>query len=228
MKYIIANWKMNMSFEQVNRWLEQFQKTNGVTVAVASEKELIIAPSFVHIPFVQMTFHNNQNISVAAQDVSLHDVGAHTGDVGNFQLKEFCSYCIVGHSERGESVEVVIAKATKCVAAGITPIICFTNAGDAKKYDEALLSKGNKVLLAWEDPSSISLNGVYRDKSPAEIEEAVRDILQGLPTGTELIYGGSVNRQNIQKLARINGLNGVLVGNASLDSQHFAELIQNS
>lgn len=217
MNYLIANWKMNMSFGQVNAWLNEF-----ITKSWEQETKIIIAPSQVHVPFVSMFFQDKpqfaNKVFVASQDVSVETKGAHTGEVGGFQLAEFCNYCIVGHSERKETPEIVLKKLENCLDAGITPIVCFTNVEQAKRYYR------DNILLAWEDPSNISVNGVYREKDDSALLTGIEDICNQIPCKNNLIYGGSVNGQNMPKLAKIANLSGVLVGNASLRVSDFYEI----
>jgi triosephosphate isomerase len=217
MKYIVGNWKMNMNMEAVMNWVTEFDSLKGTEV---TEKEVIIAPSSLHLPVID-GLNKGKTYKLAAQDVSISEKGAHTGDLGVFQIKDFCQYCIVGHSERQEPRELVIAKRDACLKEGITPIVCFVEPSDASNS----YTKG--AIVAWEDPHNISVNGEYRAKDPKEVMAGIEIIAQQLPDEAPLIYGGSVNRQNIESLAKINRLNGVLPGNASLDPQHFLDIILN-
>ena len=205
MKYYIANWKMNMKEEQVKTWLAEFSGKNVGNV--------IIAASFPHLQLVW-----EAGFKTAAQDVSVLDKGTHTGEVGAFQLKDYCEYCIVGHSERKETSEVVKEKRDQCLKEGITPIVCFVN------IESALDLYLPGTIMAWEDPQNISVNGQYNPKDANEIRTSIKILQATLPQGAEIVYGGSVNRQNIKDLVNIEGLNVVLVGNASLDPAHFYEI----
>jgi len=211
MKYITANWKMNMGTKEVLSWLENFKN--------ASENIVIVAPSFLHLPLLK-TCAQGKNIKLAAQDVAQEERGAYTGRVAAFQLKDMCEYCIVGHSEIGNALEVVIKKRDLCLKNGITPIVCFVSPSDAKKvYKES-------TIIAWEDPSNISQGGLYKDTDPKEIEKVINDIKANLPKNSILLYGGSVNEQNAKELAKIRNLDGVLVGNASLDTSTFTKIVE--
>ncbi len=212
-KYLIANWKMNMSLENVKTWLDTFCASCPVRDTV----EIILAPSYMHLPYV---FEQAQKcgFDLAAQDVSEDVKGAHTGEVGAFQIKDFCKYCIVGHSEQKNPLEEVLRKRDLCVRAGITPVICFVEIDTVEKlYVE-------NALLAWEDPANISHEGVFSPKPVEEIKKAVAEIKGRLPADSLVFYGGSVNRQNMTDLVNISKLDGVLVGSASLDPVHFADL----
>ncbi|HLD51567.1 hypothetical protein A3K34_04190 [candidate division WWE3 bacterium RIFOXYC1_FULL_40_10] len=212
MKLITANWKMNMSTEEALEWATRFRE---IIPKPLVNSKVIVAPSLVHLPLIFEVLYKT-GVELAAQDISLFEKGAHTGEVGGFQLRDFCKYCIIGHSERNETTETVLLKRDACLSSGLTPIICFSD----NSLVRILSKKG--VILARENPQNISVNGVYREDNI----EAIERIFSELPKETQVIYGGSVNRQNAPKLAHISGLEGVLVGNASLDPQHFVEIIE--
>jgi len=214
MKYIIANWKENMGFEDLVSWVESF---TGFIKHISPE-EVILAPSFPFIPIVY-ELSKTSTIKIASQDISIDEKGAHTGEMGAFQLKEFCKYAIVGHSERKEDINTVVKKRDICLKEGITPIICFVNPIDLPK----LYTEG--VVVAWEDPQNISKDGVYNPKDPDTISQIAKEIRKIIPANTPLVYGGSVNEKNISDIAKIPELDGVLVGNASLDPKTFADII---
>lgn len=215
MRYIIANWKMNLNLADVTAWFEGFKQSLPL---IPEDKEIIIAASTPYLGLLSI-LTKTKNLKLSAQDVSSLETGAHTGEVGAFQLKDFCAYSIVGHSERGESIEVSIKKRDLCLANGITPIFCFSDISDIEK----VYTTG--VILAWEDPANISKDGEYKTKPKKEIQSGVDKIRQKIPVNAVLIYGGSVNRQNVADLADLKGLNGILPGNASKDPAHFAELV---
>jgi triosephosphate isomerase len=205
MKYYIANWKMNMSEQDIIEWIKNFEGEK--------DKCIIIAPSLPYLAMVK-----EAGFVPCSQDISLHEKGAHTGETGSFQIKDFCKYCIIGHSERHEDGQTVIKKRDLCLKEGITPILCFVDVNDASGFYK------EGVIMAWEDPSNISVKGEYKPKDPKDIRTEVNILKASLPDGAEIIYGGSVNRQNIKELVNIVGLDGVLVGNASLDPKHFYEI----
>lgn len=215
MKYVIANWKMNMNFEDLTKWVAIFSEFQS---CITSGVEVILAPSFAHIPAI-FELSQKTSLKLASQDVSFEEKGAHTGETGAFQIKEFCKYAIIGHSERKENKEMVTKKRNACLKGGITPIICFINPRDIKDlYSE-------NCIFAWEDPKNISKNGIYNDKNTSEIGKTVREMRKKLPEQIILVYGGSVNENNIKEISKIERLDGVLVGNASLDPKTFADII---
>lgn len=206
---------MNLNLAEISQWLEIFKKT---ITTIPANKKVILAPSLPYLGLMA-ELAKTKGLYLAAQNVSIMEKGAHTGETGIFQVKDFCEYSIVGHSELKEPFDVSIKKRDLCIADDIIPIMCFVQLDDAKK------AYAPSSLVTWEDPTNISVNGQYRAKSDVEIQRGIDTIRQKIPKEAPLIYGGSVNRQNIETLAKINGLNGVLVGNASNDAAHFAELV---
>ncbi|GIW69256.1 MAG: triosephosphate isomerase [Patescibacteria group bacterium] len=214
MKYIIANWKTNMTLDDVVSWISGFDPS-----FIPPKIQVVIAPSLIHI-FPVADALKKTSVLIASQDVSIEDKGNHTGETAAFQIKELCKFSIVGHSERKEDTKVVIKKIDICLSNGITPIVCFTEPESLSTY------KRPGLIYAWEDPNNISQGGVYREKSQEEIIDGVGKIRMILGENESLLYGGSVNKQNIAGLAAMKELDGVLVGNASLDPKHFTEIIR--
>ncbi len=204
---------MNLTPVKVQAWFETFslhyEKINFLMT------DVVIAPSFVHLDLVKNILVQKKltNIKLASQAVSEFESGAYTSQISATQIKDFCEYAIVGHSETKTPNESKLHMAAKCQENMITPIICYTNLNEVpselKKYE----------FLAWEDPNNISSNGVYKPKDPKEIEAEVNKF------GTKVIYGGSVNEKNISDLSVIENIKGYLVGNASLSPDNFYEII---
>ena len=209
-KTVLANWKMNMTADDVRVWCESF------CLAAPMGVNTVVAPSFVHLPLVQSLAHH---IKLAAQDVAAFSKGAHTGEIGAFQLKDFCKYCIVGHSERKETTQTINQKIDQCLANRIIPIVCFVTSDQAQRLHR------DGVMFLWEDPANISVNGVFKPKDPAQTAKEIEQIRRIVGHDVEIIYGGSVNRDNAMDIAQIAGLNGVVTGSASLDPQHFLDIV---
>lgn len=205
---------MNMDLDQVETWLSTFERLIKNKTFI---NKIIIAPTSTHL-YKSSQFCNAHNVSCASQDVSLHSKGAHTGDVGAFEVKDYCKFSIVGHSEREESQGTVIEKRDLCLEQKITPIVCFVEKEDYLNFYK------DGALLAWEDPKNISKDGVYREKDSSAIVETYKYFEQEIPD-MSVIYGGSVNKDNVADLTQISNLGGVLVGNASLNPQHFLDII---
>jgi triosephosphate isomerase len=177
------------------------------------------------------------NIKMGAQNAHMTYNGAFTGEIGLEQLDEFSiRSIIIGHSERrellGESQTVVAQKFQFFKEHNFEIIYCIGEPlevrENGKDYVLEYLStqlKGidtnyDNIMIAYEPIWAI---GTGKSASIDEIG-LIHDTLRKL-TGAPLLYGGSVNTSNIQQIAKINSVDGVLVGSASLDAKNFLELI---
>lgn len=216
MRYVIANWKQNKTLDEVVLWCDGFIRLTKDTVF--NNVAPIICPS---TPFLEKAFSmlisEGATVALGVQDISLFPDGSHTGYVGVNQIKRFCRYAIVGHSERCEPRDLVLQKIAQCLVVDIVPVVCFKSADDYKVI--------NGAIYALEDPDNISENGVYRAKSVQEVEYLVNTARKFFGEESIIIYGGSVNGKNAQDIASIKNLNGVLVGNASLNPAEFVDIV---
>lgn len=217
-KLIVANWKQNKSLEQVKSWIKDFKSL--VDGGGVSNVDVVICPSYPYLEIVSDFAKDYAWIFVGAQNVSRKDSGSYTGEVGAGQIKDFVDFCIVGHSERSETSEIVVEKIDRCLENSITPIICFE--------DEAFLSKYKEpsAYYLWEDPATISKGGSFKPKPLDEIKKGVDKIVNNHSVGKGLLYGGSINKDNSSGLSKVNNLSGGVSGSASLDPQHFYKIIK--
>lgn len=227
MKYVVANWKMNMDSKDLSNWVGPFSKRykdirkDWRRKRIIEERwpKVVLCPSLVYVP-AMAEISQKMGVELGVQDVSPFERGAHTGESGAFQVKNFCRYAIVGHSERQEGPAVTARKRDMCLKERITPIVCFSNPADLINLYK------DDVIMAWEDPQNISVNGSYRAEDPSTISAIAKEIRKIIPPHIPLIYGGSVNERNAASISRIGELDGVLIGNASLDSDVFASIIR--
>lgn len=220
-KYIIANWKMNMTVKGVSDWFSILHQTLVTQPNNPHNSNVIVLPGFIHLSLSKNSLQNLSmlNITLGAQDCSLHDKGAHTGEVGLFQISEYCQYCLIGHSEVKDTAENILKKRDLCLANGITPIICFTNIASATN----LYKPGS--VLALEEPGNISKDGIYRPMSKEDLLKNITTLRGQFSGAVPIVYGGSVNRDNATFLAKVAKVDGALIGNASLDPTHFLDII---
>jgi triosephosphate isomerase len=212
--YVIANWKQNKTLTETTLWCEAFSQLLK-NIDLTGVLPIVCPPA----PFLEKMYSllKSQDVHFGVQDISSYEDGAHTGFVGTTQIRQFCTHAIVGHSERHESRDLVIQKAKQCLSTDIVPIVCF------KTFAEYEIVKG--AIYALEDPDNISVGGVYRPKNSHEVGELVDTARKFFGQEATIIYGGSVNGENAKELASIHNLDGVLVGNASLNPAVFADIL---
>jgi triosephosphate isomerase len=125
---IAGNWKMNLNH------LEAIQVVQKFAFALPKDYyehvDVAVIPPFTDIRSVQTVVDGEKiPLTYGAQDVSVHESGAYTGEVSAAMLAKLgCSWAVVGHSERrqyhGEDDATVAAKAKAALGSGLAPIVC--------------------------------------------------------------------------------------------------------
>jgi triosephosphate isomerase len=234
-RYLIANWKMNLPPEGVERYLA------SVGGADPRDVELVIAPPF---PFLTQVARCGEGLEVAGQNCSDHESGAFTGEVSPRMLRECgASYVILGHSERRhlfrEEDPLIARKLSLAIRSGLTPVLCIgedlqvRDAGHVARHladqiKEAAvdaLESATTVVVAYEPVWAI---GTGRNASGEMVADTLVDIRQALGrfwpgslASAPIVYGGSVTPDNVEDLVANGTIDGFLVGGASLDSRKF-------
>ena len=225
---IALNNKSNLTKEEFLKYKEDIQKLNFKT------SNVILIPSNIYLAAA-----NIPNISLGSQNVSMYEMGPHTGEVSASQLRQLgVSYCLVGHSERRkEQHETNIEirnKIKNLLNQGIIPILCIGETKEEKntahtviyqELQEALIGLPaealKKVIIAYEPVWSI---GTGLIPTSTEIESIVTKIKETYPNNL-VLYGGSVTLENIEKLTQENAVDGYLLGGLSLQLDKVQILI---
>lgn len=212
--------------------------------------DVVICPSYPSLPAIAEIFPADGRAGVGAQDVDVEEKGAFTGQVSVMQLASFVQWCIVGHSERrqllGESDEQVMHKADLLLRHGLIPIICIGETAAEKQQDEtigkvteqlgtimATLPRTSllKAVIAYEPIWAIGTGEQPEPDSVAEVNLLIRKMLAErfdtqLSERVRIIYGGSVNPDNVASYVGGPYADGVLVGAASVHAGQFLEIIK--
>ena len=247
--YVMGNWKMNLTVGDSSIYLQRLLKK----IKPSRGLEIIIAPSAISLPSLSLQLERNKSkIKLAAQNFYQKDFGAYTGEISIAQLRGVVSYALIGHSERrfifGETNKDSSQKVAAAIRSGITPILCIGETENQRNFGETIdvlrdellggLSEIDtedvkKCLIAYEPVWAISTSKQARPATPDEIAASIQLIkeqlidIYGQETAEEipLLYGGSVNPNNAGAYLTIPGINGVLVGESSLISDNFNEII---
>jgi len=248
-KIIIANWKMNpQSFSAAEKL------ARGVLAELKRVKnsfEIILCPPF---PWLTDFSHKiKKGVRWGAQDVFWANPpdgkGAYTGEVSADMLKNSgVRYVIVGHSERREFAfetdEVVNKKMKAALKAGLKPVLCVGERErkdpDFQNFVREQLRHGLKglagrlaknIIVAYEPVWAIGTGHPVKPGDLFEMAVFIRRVLLDVlgkkaAYNTPVLYGGSVDEKNAAEFARSGGVNGFLVGGASLSAREFAKIIR--
>lgn len=215
-KYIVANWKMNHTIEDVQRYFA----TAREALRLVKDMEIIICPSYPLIPAVRSEVVGTP-IKVGAQNISQFTDGAYTGEVSGEQLKGLVDYVIIGHSERKkyfrEGIPEISAKVELAKRFEIKPIICFEQAEEL-----ATVGLTDQCIIAYEPTFAIGTGNPDTPENAAGMAKLASSVLK---TEAPIIYGGSVTSENVRSFLSHSEIAGALVGGASVDPISFVNLV---
>ena len=242
-----GNWKMNLNHLEAVHLVQKLALTLADKKHDFSKVEVVVVPPYTDLRSVQTLVDGDRlQIRYGAQDVSVHDDGAYTGEISASMLAKLgCSYVVVGHSERREyhheDDALVNAKAHKALAAGMTPIVCVGEGLDIRKegrhvehtlgqVDGSLAGfKAEQVadlVVAYEPVWAIGTGEVATPDDAQEVCAAIRARIgevhgDDTAAGVRVLYGGSVKAANIAGIMQQTDVDGALVGGASLQADEF-------
>lgn len=246
-----GNWKMNLDHLEATALVQKLAWTLKDLKHDFSAVEAAVIVPFTDIRSVQTLIEADEfEIKYGAQDVSVHDAGAYTGEISTAMLTKLgVSYVVVGHSERreyhGETSALVGQKAKKALDADIIPIMCCGEALEIRKegtHVEYVLGQIEEMLaplsaeevaksvIAYEPIWAIGTGEVATPENAQEVCGAIRSKIAELfdaPTSeaVRIQYGGSVKSSNVQEIMAQPDVDGALVGGASLQADEFAKIV---
>jgi triosephosphate isomerase (TIM) len=244
--YIAGNWKMNLERKSALGLVSALRERVGQR----EEVDVAVFPPFVYLDEIARALGGSP-IRVGAQNCCDEISGAFTGEVSAAMLLDVgAEIVILGHSERrhiyGESDELINRKVQAALDAGLDVILCVgetleeRDGGRTEKVVGAQLTKGieglaagemQRLTLAYEPVWAI---GTGRNATPKQAGEAhayLRGVLAGLfnepvAESVRIQYGGSVKPNNVRELMSVPGVDGCLVGGASIQADTFIPLIE--
>ena len=243
MRCVVANWKMNLLWQEAAAFCETFM----AGYAPAEGVQAAIAPPF---PWLSRTAQEvrGKGVRVFAQNGHFEEKGAFTGEVSMAMLRDAgCSGVILGHSERrtlfGETDEGLAKKIPAARASGLLPLLCIGETLHERDTDQtfAVLKRQLAILTEagpgplWIAYEPVWAIGTGRRADARQVQEAhgfIRaelQVLLGEPgLQVPILYGGSVTPETFGELLGIPEVAGGLVGGASLDPRKFLSLVHSA
>lgn len=244
---IVGNWKMELSYKGE---IEMVRSLKSLLKSVPITSEIVIFPSYPSLPVLHEQLGASDKLQLGAQAIHWEEKGAFTGQVSITQITPWVKWVIVGHSEHRALLnltdEAVVYQAQLVLKHGLTPIICIGETAEEREQDQiiarltaqvaSLLQKITrtslpKVVIAYEPLWAIGTGSTPDPNDIAATMLLIRKLIserfdQNLSERIRLIYGGSVTPDNVGSFMGEPGINGVLVGGASVHPMHFVEIIK--
>ena len=240
---LAANWKMNNGPTEARGFMTEFVQA----YAPRSDRTVVIIPPALSLLSVRHLLASRTDILLGVQNIHSEGKGAFTGENSAPMARDAgASVVLVGHSERrhvfGEADEATAKKCAIALANGLTPMLCVgerleqRDSGETNAVVLRQLRAGlsgidpkdrGKVLVAYEPVWAIGTGKNATPEDASSVHSVIRKELAVLCKSTEaaaaipILYGGSVNRDNAKSLLAAPGVEGLLVGGASLEAQSW-------
>lgn len=241
---LFANWKMHKTSAEAQAWVRT------VAPALVSGVQVGVFPPYLSLPAAYAAAAGAP-LSWGAQDVGWEEEGPFTGLVSPEMLVDAgCTLALVAHSERrhwfSEDDAMAARKIKGALRAGLTPVYCLGETAEEKAggHTAATLLRqfetglqglsgagARRVMFAYEPVWAIGTGRPARQEDIADAASAIREGLtrmfgKGLAQEAKLLYGGSVQAENLGDILSISGIDGALVGSACLDAREFIHMME--
>ncbi|OIO68863.1 MAG: triose-phosphate isomerase [Zetaproteobacteria bacterium CG1_02_53_45] len=234
---IAGNWKMNGLLQEANAFMDAF----GANPAPEAVEVGLMPPFTLLHPMSDRL--SAMGVTLGAQNVYYEDKGAFTGSICPMMLKDAgCHYVILGHSERrsiiGESNAQIRSKMNAAWLHGLEPILCIGETLEQREKGVTNVVLAEQLAVLKGAPKNVPLTVAYepvwaigtgRTASTEQVTEThafVHEELTRLGHDCRVLYGGSVNPVNAEELMSCPGVEGALVGGASLKADSFMDIVK--
>ena len=248
MKIFAANWKMNQAPADAAAFMRTFIDRH----TRRQDRRVLFFPSALSVHVVVNAVQERLDLEVGVQNIHWEDKGAFTGETsGALARAAGARHTLVGHSERrhlfGETDDETGLKVAAAVRSGLTPMICVGETLEQREAGETLAVVKRQLaaavariepsvvatsMVAYEPVWAIGTGKTATPEDAAEVHVALRAELRGIcgerGAAVPILYGGSVNRTNVQALLSAPEVDGVLVGGASLDAEQWLAIVRSS
>ena len=242
--FVAGNWKMNKTVAEARDLVAKM----GALLSAIPNVEKVVCPPYPSLMALSEAL-NGTSIGLGAQDLHWEEKGAFTGQVAPNMVKEFCSYVIIGHSERrtyfGETDETVNKKVHAAFKAGLTPIVCVGETltqYESGQTSEVVLRQINaglagidsanaaRLVIAYEPVWAIGTGKASSGENAQGVHgRVIRPALSALfgeasAQSIRILYGGSVTAANAVEFFAQPDIDGALVGGASLKPEEIVAI----
>jgi triosephosphate isomerase len=245
--FVAGNWKMNKTVAEAR----DLVLAMSAPLREISNVEKVLCPPFISIPTLAALLEGS-DIGLGAQNMHWEEKGAFTGEIAPGMVKEFCSYVIIGHSERrtyfGETDETVNRKVSAAMKFDLIPIVCVGETLD--QYESGLTSEVvrrqikvglagidpidpanvRRIVVAYEPVWAIGTGKASSGENANYVHaQVIRPALSDLfevdnAQAIRILYGGSVTASNASEFFAQPEIDGALVGGASLKPDEFVAI----
>jgi triosephosphate isomerase len=247
---VVGNWKMHLNASQASLLVHRLHER----IKIYRDIEVVLAPTMLTLQPLSVQI-DRRKFRLAAQNAYWRDEGPFTGEVSFTMLRDLVHYVIVGHSERRqvfhEDLETIRDKVAAAVRNGITPILCVGETkhereqGETRQvlHDQLMTGLSNltatevgDMVVAYEPVWAISTGSNYADHEipkPDEVADSIeyiRSYIKGVfgpkaAKNIRVLYGGSTFPEMVSGMIEAPGLDGFLIGGASLNYHDFSSII---
>lgn len=241
---IAANWKMNGRRGSVAEFIPDLvQRCAEQSVSIGREVRVVLCPPAPLLEEAEESLRTSA-VELGAQHAGPAESGAFTGELSPQLLADFgVRWVLVGHSERrhvfGETDALVQRRLEAVLAAGLSPMLCVGETLEERKAGQTATVLGLQLSIlegidkkffqtgavAYEPVWAIGTGETASEAQVAESHATIHALLRRLGGTVPLLYGGSVKPQNAASLANVAGVDGLLVGGASLVASEFAKIV---
>jgi len=242
--YVIGNWKMNGNCHQIDQFCHNLSQAKDAIKT--ANTEVIICPPAPYLQYFNQQL-SDLPIAIGSQDVSAVANGARTSEISVTMLEDcLCQWVIVGHSERrqycSETNDLVAAKVTNALhSSQLNVVLCIGETLQQREANQVMSvlehqiscvidglndNDLSRLIIAYEPVWAIGTGRAATAEMITEVHSKIKAYIKNnWQIDMPLLYGGSVNANNHQKILSVEAVNGTLVGGASLDSSQFSTII---
>ena len=250
---IVGNWKMHLNASQASLLVHRLHER----IDIHRDIEVVLAPNMMVLQPLSIQI-DRRKFRLASQNAYWRDEGPYTGEVSFTMLQDLVHYAIVGHSERRhvfhEDLDMIRDKVAAAVRNGITPILCVGETGPEREdgetkqvlHDQLMTALSNltsaevsDLAIAYEPVWAISNGHNFQEHLVAKpdqvadvvkyIRNYVRDVFdEKAAKNVRVLYGGSTVPEVVGGFLDVPGVDGFLVGGASLNYHLFTQIVENA